>query len=162
MRCSKRLVLGVMLAGLAGAPRPAAADITAFLGFSPTSATRSARGVAVGGGFLIVGFEFEYSDITEDLTDAAPSLRTGMFNVLLQTPIPIAGMQFYGTGGGGIFREQLGVLSETNVGTNVGGGVKLRLAGPIRARFDYRVFRLRGTTLNNTYQRFYAGLNLSF
>ena len=35
------------------------------------------------------------------LDEGAPSLRTFMFNGLLQTPVPIAGMQFYGTAGGG-------------------------------------------------------------
>ena len=42
------------------------------------------------------------------LDDAAPSLRTGMGNVLLQTPFPIAGMQFYVTLGAGGYRERLG------------------------------------------------------
>ena len=45
-----------------------------------------------------------------------------MFNGLLQTPIPIGGMQFYGTAGGGVFHETLNARSETNVGINVGGG----------------------------------------
>ena len=49
-----------------------------------------------------------------------------MFNGLVQTPIPIAGMQFYGTAGGGVYRETLNDNSETNVGINVGGGVKIR------------------------------------
>ena len=30
------------------------------------------------------------------MLEAAPTLQTYMFNGLLQTPIPIAGMQFYG------------------------------------------------------------------
>ena len=33
-----------------------------------------------------------------------------MFNGLLQTPVPIAGMQFYGTAGGGVYRETLDLL----------------------------------------------------
>ena len=33
---------------------------------------------------------------------------------------------------------------ETNVGINVGGGVKMTLAGPLRLRLDYRVFTLKG------------------
>ena len=79
------------------------------------------------------------------LVEAAPSLRTFMFNGLLQTPVPIAGMQFYGTAGGGVLpRDARRRLSETNVGINVGGGVKMSLAGPLRLRFDYRVFTLQG------------------
>ena len=43
-----------------------------------------------------------------------------MFNGLLQTPIPIAGIQFYGEAGGGVYHETLSVVgnpSETNFGT---------------------------------------------
>jgi hypothetical protein len=48
------------------------------------------------------------------------------------------------------------------VGINVGGGVKVNLAGPLRLRFDYRVFTLQGDPLHSNPQRFYAGLNLKF
>ena len=85
-----------------------------------------------------------------------------MFNGLLQTPIPIARMQFYGTIGGGVYRETLGDASETNFGINVGGGVKMTLIGPLRLRLDYRVFTLQGTPLHSKPQRFYAGINLKF
>jgi hypothetical protein len=71
-------------------------------------------------------------------------------------------MQFYATGGGGVYREELGVASQTDVAANLGGGVKVGLIGPLRARFDYRVFKLRGTPINDQYQRFYAGLNINF
>ncbi len=162
MRCPRLALSIAAIALLLSSAAPAAADITGFLGFSPTSGTRAARGVAVGGGFLIVGFEFEYSDISEDTEKQAPSLQTGMFNGLLQTPFAVAGMQFYATLGGGIYREELGLNSETNVGMNVGGGVKVKLIGPLRARFDYRVFNLHGAAINGTYHRFYAGANVSF
>ncbi len=85
-----------------------------------------------------------------------------MGNGLLQTPIPIAGLQFYATAGGGVYRERLATLSETNVGVNVGGGVKMSLLGPLRLRVDYRVFTLRGSPLHGNTQRIYAGLNLKF
>ena len=85
-----------------------------------------------------------------------------MFNGLLQTPFPIAGMQFYGTAGGGVYRETLLGASETNVGLNVGGGVKISLIGPLRLRLDYRVFTLSGDPLHSKPQRFYAGLNVKF
>ena len=45
---------------------------------------------------------------------------------------------------------------------NNGGGVKIRLAGPLRARVDYRIFNLRGAPQHSTVQRVYAGLNLAF
>ena len=124
-------------------------------------------GFAFGAGLLVVGFEFEYAHTNEDLTDPrqlAPQLHTFMFNGLVQTPVAIAGFQPYATIGGGVYRETLSapVASETNVGTNVGGGAKINLAGPLRLRVDYRVFNLRGTPLHATVQRFYAGINLKF
>jgi len=85
-----------------------------------------------------------------------------MFNGLLQTPIPIAGMQFYGTAGAGVYHETLLDVSETNVGINIGGGVKVSLVGPLRLRFDYRVFTLQGDPRHEKPQRFYAGVNLKF
>jgi hypothetical protein len=143
-------------------PATASADITAFLGANPTPTARTVKGLAAGMGLVIVGFEFEYAHTNEDLAQAAPGLRTFMFNGLVQTPFPIGGLQFYGTAGGGIFRETLNDVSETNVGINVGGGIKMSLAGPLRLRFDYRVFTLRGTPLYSKPQRFYAGVNLKF
>ena len=113
-------------------------------------------------GLVIVGFEFEYAHTNEDREQGAPAVWTYMFNGLLQTPIPIAGMQFYGTAGAGGFHETLSSRSETNVGINVGGGVKIALAGPLRLRFDYRVFTLQGSPLYSKPQRFYAGINLKF
>jgi opacity protein-like surface antigen len=138
------------------------ADATVFVGNTTTPANRAAKGFALGIGLLVVGFEFEYSSTSEDLTDAAPSLRTGMGNVLLQTPVAIMGLQPYFTTGAGLFRERLDEIQETNIGFNTGGGVKVSLAGPIRARIDYRVFRLRGDPLHDTVHRVYAGLNLRF
>jgi opacity protein-like surface antigen len=143
-------------------PSTASADVTAFLGVNPTPANRPVRGLSAGLGLVIVGFEVEYANTSEDALELAPELRTFMFNGLVQTPFPIGGIQFYGTAGGGIFRETLSGDSETNVGVNVGGGVKMTLAGPLRLRLDYRVFTLRGSPRHSKPQRFYAGLNLKF
>ena len=152
-----------LLAGVLLFPSTASADFTAFLGVNPTPSNRTVTGLSGGIGLVIVGFEFEYASTSEDLDELAPGLKTYMFNGLLQTPFPIAGMQFYGTAGGGIFRESLDESSETNVGVNVGGGVKMNLAGPLRLRLDYRVFTLRGSDVRHSKpQRFYAGLNLKF
>ena len=143
-------------------PAVAHADLTAFLGVNPTPVNRPVRGIAVGAGLLIVGFEFEYANTSEDEVKAGPKLRTYMGNGLLQTPFPIAGMQFYATAGGGVYRESVLEESETNVGVNVGGGVKMSLAGPLRLRVDYRVFTLKGSPRHENPQRFYVGLNLKF
>ena len=85
-----------------------------------------------------------------------------MFNLLLQTPFGISGLQFYGTVGGGIYQEGGGGLEEINAGGNAGVGVKVAIAGPLRMRLDYRVFTLRGSPQHERHQRFYAGLNLGF
>jgi hypothetical protein len=158
--CGRFVVLA--LAALLVWPATAAADLTAFIGLTPTPETRSARGFALGFGVLIVGFEFEYARAIEDADEGSPSLQTGSGNILIQTPVDIAGMQFYGTAGGGLYRERLLADQETSVSTNVGGGAKIRLAGPLRLRLDYRIFRLQGDARYPTYQRFYAGANLAF
>lgn len=141
-------------------PTPAAADVTAFLGLSTNPNNRSTRGFALGINLVVIGFEFEYSNATEDPASATPGLRTGMLNGLLQTPT--GSTQLYLTAGGGFFRERLGSATETSVGTNVGGGIKVGLAGPLRLRLDYRVFNLRGSPLYSTSHRFYAGANINF
>ncbi len=150
------------LAGVLLAPVPAWADVTAFLGTNRTPTNRMVKGIAAGAGLLVAAFEVEYADTGEDPLDGAPKLRTLMFNGLAQTPFPVAGLQFYATAGGGVYRETLDALSETHLGMNVGGGIKMSLAGPLRLRFDYRVFTLRGSPVYSRPQRFYAGLNLKF
>ena len=156
----------MLLVGLMLIPSVAHADLTGFLGATTTPTSRRLQGFAVGAGMLVVGFEFEYAHTNEDLTspELAPELRTFMFNGLLQTPVAIARFQPYATVGGGAYRETLSVPneSETSFGTNVGGGAKITLAGPLRLRVDYRVFNLRGTPLHSTVQRLYAGVNLKF
>lgn len=147
---------------LLGAARPASADLTAFLGVTPTPENRVLRGFAGGLGLLIIGFEFEYANTSEDETELLPGLRTYSGNVLLQTPVEVSGVQLYGTGGVGLYRERLAGASETSTAVNLGGGAKIRLLGPLRLRLDYRVFRLQGSPLHQTYQRFYAGANLAF
>jgi Outer membrane protein beta-barrel domain len=145
---------------------PAFADATVFIGSTTTPANRAVKGAAFGISLLVVGFEFEYADTGEDTLEAAPSLRTAMANVLLQTPIPVAGVQFYATLGAGGYRERLGEqpnrFQETHWGINTGAGVKVSLLGPVRARLDYRVFKLRGEPLHSTVHRVYAGVNLAF
>jgi len=152
-------VLALFLVGLTVAPSPAHADFTTFLGVSTTPASRQAKGFAVGIGLVVIGFEFEYAGVVERLADGAPSLRTGMLNGLVQTPTKT---QLYLTAGGGFFRERLASASKTSFGTNVGGGIKFSLAGPIRLRVDYRVFTLRGSPLYSNPQRIYGGLNIAF
>lgn len=154
------LTLTVVL--LAASAAPARADITAFLGLSPTPENHQLRGFAGGLGLLIVAFEFEYANLSEDTFEGLPGLKTYSGNVLLQTPIEVAGTQFYGTVGAGGYQETFGAIEEQHVGTNIGGGAKIKLVGPVRVRLDYRIFRLQGSPMHSTYQRFYVGANLKF
>jgi len=164
MRSVTRLFsLAVLAVGVVAAvPAPAAADLTAFLGVSPSPDTHMAKGLAVGAGLVVIGFEFEYSHMGEDADKAVPSLTTGSGNLLVQTPVPINGWQFYATLGGGLYRERLEDLQETHVATNLGGGAKYTVAGPFRLRFDYRIFSLLGSPVQSKVHRFYAGANLAF
>ena len=159
---SLALVITFALVLLAGSPSPARADITAFLGVSPTPQNHAVKGFGVGVGLLVVGFEFEYANLSEDSFERLPGLRTYSGNVLVQTPIDVLGTQFYATAGAEGYRETLGLEEETHVGTNIGGGAKIKLLGPIRVRLDYRIFRLQGAPIHSTYQRFYVGGNLKF
>ena len=138
---------------------PARADITAFLGLSPTPENHAVRGFAVGVSVLVLGFEFEYAHLSEDMDEQLPGLKTYSGNVLVQTPTTT---QLYATIGVAGYRENLGPLQETHAGVNIGGGIKISLLGPIRVRADYRVFQLRGEPIHSTYQRFYVGGNLAF
>ena len=156
------LVTLSVLAAMVCAAAPADADLTAFVGANVTPSNRPVRGFGVGFSLLVIGFEFEFSDTAADDIAAAPGIRTGMFNLLVQTPFGISGLQFYGTVGGGIYQEAGGGLEETNAGGNAGVGVKIAVAGPIRMRLDYRVFTLRGSPQHDRHQRLYAGLNLGF
>jgi opacity protein-like surface antigen len=161
MRSRRSVVTAVALGWVLLVPAtPARADITGFWGMAPKPELRAARGFALGLNFLVVGVELDFSRTTEALASLAPGLTTTMINGLVQTPT--AKTQLYLAAGGGVYQERLGTASETSVGTNVGGGLKISIAGPLRLRLDYRVFRLRGTPREKTPQRAYAGLNLAF
>jgi hypothetical protein len=147
---------------LVGQAAPARADLTAFIGVSPTPEQHLAKGLAVGAGLVVVGFEIEYCRLSEDVESGVPSLTTGSGNLLVQTPVPINGWQFYATLGGGIYRERLDELQETHFSSNLGGGAKYTVAGPLRLRFDYRIFSLMGSPLHKRVQRLYVGANLAF
>jgi opacity protein-like surface antigen len=167
------VLIPLAIAFLLMARSTASADLTAFVGATTDPGTRATRGLAIGAGLIIIGFEFEYAhaggasenEVCLAGSDACkPSLTTGMGNLLLQTPRGLGPMQVYGTIGGGVYRERLRSTdgTDTAFGSNVGGGVKIDLLGPLRLRLDYRVFRLTGDTEHKTPKRFYAGANLAF
>ena len=154
--------VGICLALSVLAATEARADITAFIGANTTPANRQVLGGALGFGLLIVGFELEYAFTPDEPSAQAPSLKTGMGNLLLQSPTAFFGVQPYFTTGGGIYREELGLHQDTGFGLNTGGGVKVTLIGPVRLRLDYRVFMLGSGALSSPAHRIYAGLNLKF
>lgn len=149
--------------------KTATADITGFLGLSGGPSVRTTWGLAAGISFLVVGVEFEYADVADSPENAAPRIRTGSGNLLLQTPFAVGGIQLYGTAGAGGYRMTWEVplagqgSSETNAAVNLGGGVKLGLLGPLRLRADYRYFRFMGAPAGQeNIHRFYIGANLAF
>jgi opacity protein-like surface antigen len=139
---------------------PARADVTGLIGANLTPTNRRVLGGALGIGLLVIGFEGEYAFTPDDPKASAPSLTTGMGNVLLQTPVAIFGVQPYFTTGAGLYRETLGTHQDTSFGFNTGGGVKITLIGPLRLRVDYRVFKLGSDALYSPAHRIYVGLNL--
>ena len=153
------LALALTLVFLIAAATPARADVTAFLGLSPTPENHFVRGFSGGVSLIIIGFEFEYANLSEDDAEQLPGLKTYSGNVLVQTP---TSTQLYATIGAGGYQESLGDADETHVGINIGGGVKIPLLGPLRVRVDYRVFQLRGAPIHSTYQRLYVGGNIAF
>jgi len=148
------------------APARAFADATLFLGATTSPSNRTTKGVGIGAGLLVLGFEFEYADTTDDLPTRAPALKTYMGNLLLQSPVAFFGVQPYYTVGGGAYHEELGtngsIADNTGFGMNTGGGVKINLIGPVRLRVDYRVFSLKNGALTSPAHRVYAGINLKF
>lgn len=154
------LLLAVAVTGLLVEARPASADVTAFLGLSPTPVTRAARGWALGISMIVVGFEFEFADTVEKFEEAAPGLSTKMFNGLLITPT--GSTQLYLTAGGGWYTETLGSAKESGFATNIGGGLKIKLAGPVRLRVDFRIFHLNNEALHQNPKRVYAGVAIGF
>ena len=163
MRLRRPLVFAVA-AGCVLAPAvPAFADITAFLGAAGGPSTRVARGLAVGGGVSVLGWEVEYCNTSDDTAQGSPRLQTVMVNGLAQTPFNPRGMQFYGTLGAGFYHEDLLGASHTNIGVNGGLGMKMSLVGPLRLRLDYRLTRLVGSPFGSNYvHRFYVGANVKF
>src|SRR5262249_28314099 len=117
MHSVRVLTLVVVLSVLA--TRPAFADLTGFIGADTTPVNHQLKGFAFGAGLLVIGFEFEYASVSEStdpLSQAAPSLKTGMGNMLIQTPFAIHGVQPYFTTGTGVYRERLGTHVDTSLG----------------------------------------------
>jgi len=163
-RCKLAILTGFLVC-LATVFQPATtyADVTLFTGANNTTANRPTHGFSIGMLFMkTVGFEVEYASALEDPALGAPLLRTGMANVVVETPTAVKGFKFYGTTGIGIYREKFVSSRFNQLGLNIGGGIKMTLAGPFRVRVDYRIFRLRGSPQESDPKRLYVGLNVAF
>lgn len=154
--------LCLALAMLVLVPCSASADLTGFFGKTRAAGSnRPVKGAAVSVG-RTAKFEFEYATTQEDLPNEQPQLTTYMLSSLIQSPNRSSRMQLYGVTGAGRYRETRGTVSQSNFGFTFGTGLKMRLAGPIGLRLDYRVFTLRGTPSYKKPQRLYAGVNFTF
>lgn len=158
MQLTRPLALAALLLTVAV---PASADLTFIIGSNQTPSSRQTKGFAIGGGGMIAT-EFEYANNGENIDEVTPGLRTFMGNVLIQTPIAVAGFQPYATAGLGWYRERLDAHQESGFAMNSGVGVKRRIFGPLMVRVDYRILKLKGEPNYGTVHRVYSGVHLAF
>ena len=140
--------------------RPSA---TVFAGMVPNPAIRGGFGFAFGGGFPGSGFELEIARTASRLAKGAPSLATYGASFFVDTPGTVGRFKVYLIGGLGVWSEQFEPgRGAGELGVNVGAGLKTTLIGAIKARFDYRLFFLKGSPDGTAEfphpNRFYVGL----
>ena len=152
--------LALLLAAIAA---PARADVTAFIGANTTPANRQVRGARAR---LRPARSSASSSSTPTRptirAPTAPSLKTGMGNMLLQTPVRVLRHS-------AVLHDRRRHLSR-EARRAPGHGLRpehrRRREGlarrPVRLRVDYRVFKLGSGALNSPAHRIYAGLNLKF
>ena len=116
-------------------------NATIFTGFVPTPAVRPTMGFAFGGGIAPTGFELELARTGSRLSKGAPALQTFMVSFFGSFPIPVKRLRVYGIGGIGLWNEQFeDGHGAGEFGKNLGIGALYEIAGPLKARLDYRVF----------------------
>ena len=120
---------------------------------------RSGRGAAIGAGFTIVAFEFEYASSGDDPTSARRRSRRAWATCCCRRRWPSSGSSRTSRPAAASI-TRAGEHGDTGFGFNTGGGVKISLVGPLRLRVDYRVFKLGSGALYSPAHRVYAGLNL--
>ena len=116
----------VLLGAILLPSTPAFADATVFVG----SSNQLAKGVAIGVGLLVIGFEFEFSDTGQSLEDRAPHCAPAWETSCFRLPFQSPDFSCHFTTGTGIYRERLEPHQETNIGFNTGGGAKISASGP--------------------------------
>jgi hypothetical protein len=140
------MMLGLS-AGAAVAQTPTGpVNLTAFAGAAMVPDAHAVSGIGVGvrpqpGP---VSIEFEYSRSRSDPTRPVPAIVTLAGNFLVQVPVRQSRFELYGAFGVGFYVLQPDPQSgeDADSAWNFGGGAKVTLAGPLKLRIDYRVFRL--------------------
>ena len=165
MRFTRGALIGLALVVFA---TPAHADALVFTGaLASGSGARLITGASIGFFYpalgSIGGWEVEYAR-TRGGTQS-PGIYTLGASLLVQSLPNADGLQFYGALGGGSYtRDEAGSLFQANVG----GGLKVRLAGPLRLRFDYRLYILQRSDAGEFFtehrhpQRVTVGIGLGF
>jgi hypothetical protein len=124
-------------------PVSARADGTVLVGLTSVGALRPSFGFSFGYRPSAVGVEVEYVSTFPQNSPGGYSAG-GIFGSVFVQPVTISNVQIFAVGGVGVWGEgftggkRTGVL---NAG-NVGGGVLVALAGPLKLRLDYRLFLL--------------------
>jgi hypothetical protein len=124
-------------------PVSARADATVLVGLTLVDALRPSYGFSFGYRPSAVGFEIEYLSTLGQTTPGDYSAG-GIFGSLIVQPVTISNVQIFAVGGVGVWGEGFAGGKRTGVlnARNVGGGVLVALAGPLRLRLDYRLFLL--------------------
>lgn len=149
-------------------PASARADVTMLVGLTAVEGLRPSLAWSFGYRPSAVGVEVEYLSTTPGDYTAG-----GIFGSVIVVPVTIARAEVFVIGGVGVWGEGFDGGKRTGVLTaaNVGGGILLGLAGPLRLRIDYRLFRLGEVSKeeigainpSRKYpQRIAAGLSLRF
>lgn len=146
---------------LASTLQASAGDLTVFAGLpSPSDAWGRAYGVALTSTLVpVIGFEGEAARVSGESLDTAMTSFTASAVV---SP-PIGFVTPYGGVGAGVFRQTLtGGISDTGRLTAVFGGVKVKTAGLLVLKAEYRKISLAGNPPIRLDRRFSVGAGVSF
>jgi len=140
------MMLGLSASAAVAQTPTAPVNLTAFAGaaMAPDAHAVSGIGVGVRPQPGPVSIEFEYSGRRIDRTRSVPSIVTFAGNFLVQVPVRQSRFELYAAFGVGFYILQPDHQSgeDSDSAWNFGGGAKVTLAGPLKLRMDYRVFRL--------------------
>ena len=161
--------LAYVAAGLLATAAPARADATLFAGALSAGGGRSVVGGSIGlfarETRSVIGFEIDYTRTLGGARTTSPRISTFGGSLLVQVPIVDRRMNAYAAFGGTLYQEATPDDKSAGGAFNVGGGVKVTLAGPLKLRLDYRFFRVRfveASTGSTHPQRVTIGLALAF